>query len=81
MMSQLPKMRDRQVMQRLELGKWKLIWQLAVPAGERLLARLVDLGWIERREQDGRLQIRITPKGLEVLKVRLPDYTYQKRSR
>jgi hypothetical protein len=81
MTGELPKMRDREVMQRLTSGQWKPVWQLAVPAGDRLRARLVRLGWIERREQDGRVQVRITPKGLEVLKMPLPDYTYQKRSR
>lgn len=51
MTSQLPKMRDRQVMQHLKSGEWKPIWQLGVPAGERLLDRMVGFGWIEPREQ------------------------------
>ncbi len=80
MTTQLPKMRDRQVMQHLKSGEWKSIWQLGVPAGERLLDRMVGFGWIERRVQHGRGQIRITPTGLEVLKVPLPNYTYHKRS-
>jgi DNA-binding PadR family transcriptional regulator len=72
MTSELPKMRDRQVMQYLTSGQWKPIWQLKVSAGERLLDRMVGFGWIERREQDGRLQIRITPQGLEALRTPLP---------
>lgn len=68
-------------MQHLKSGEWKPVWQLAVPAGERLLGRMVGFGWIERREQDGRWQIRITSQGLEALRAPLPHYTYQKRSR
>ena len=68
-------------MQHLKSEQWTPVWQLAVPAGERLLDRMVGFGWIERREHDGRCQIRITLKGLEVLKMPLPGYTYQKRSR
>jgi DNA-binding PadR family transcriptional regulator len=74
-------MRDRQVMQYLTSGQWKPVWQLVVPAGERLLDRLVRFGWIEQREQDGRAQIRITAKGLEVLKKPLPGYSNHKLSR
>lgn len=81
MTGQLPKMRDRQVMQHLTSGQWKPVWQLAVPAGERLLDRLVGFGWIERRQQDGRIQIRITPFGIEALKKPLPGYSNHKLSR
>ena len=72
MTGELPKMRDRQVMQHLKGGAWKPIWQLGAPAGDRLLNRLVGFGWIERRQQDGRIQIRLTPQGLEALKAPLP---------
>jgi len=52
MADELPTMRDRQAMQHLKSGQWMLTWQLAVPAGERLLDRLVGIGWIERRTQE-----------------------------
>ena len=74
-------MRDRQVMQHLTSGHWKPVWQLAVPAGARLLDRLVGFGWIERRHLDGRIQIRITPFGVEALKKPLPEYSNNKPSR
>jgi hypothetical protein len=79
MTGELPKMRDRRIMQYLESGEWKWLWRLEVPVGERQLSRLIGLGWIERRELIGRRQIRITPTGLAALKAPLPGSSKQVR--
>jgi hypothetical protein len=66
----LPNIRDRQVLQRLLSGEWKNIFRLDILVGALQLKRLVALGWVEQREQDGKPQIRITSEGLSAFKAR-----------
>ena len=73
MARKLPDMSDRQVLQCLLSGDWKLLRKLRVNAGPDRLRRLTQMRWIELREHDGKLQIRITPLGLEMFKAKLPE--------
>jgi hypothetical protein len=56
--------RQRQVLDHLRFGDWKLRDRLPVPLGARMLERLLELGWVEVRARE----IRITESGLEALK-------------
>jgi len=45
--SEVPNMSQRALMQYLSLDDWKVASRLPVPAGELMLSRLRDNGWIE----------------------------------
>lgn len=81
MVQNYPDMTDRQVMQRLLLGEWKLVLTLGASIGPDRLTRLTSRGWIELRVFDGKQQIRITPQGLEAFKTKLPEYYVTKRNK
>jgi hypothetical protein len=81
MITVLRNTRDRQVMQRLTSGEWKMIHRLDAEIGDRLLSRLIGFGWVEQRRQDGKLQIRISPFGREALKAKLPEFPFRMRPR
>ena len=68
----LPNMTHRQVLQRLLSGEWKTLTQLGVMAGDGLLERLSNHGWIERRVIGRTREIKITPAGIEALRARIP---------
>lgn len=70
----LPDMNDRQVMQALLSGKWKMVHVLGIALGPARLARLLRVRWIELREHNGKQQIRLTPLGLEAFRAKLPSY-------
>jgi hypothetical protein len=42
-----PNMSQRAVMQHLSMTDWKLANRLPIPAGEMMLSRMVQQGWIE----------------------------------
>ena len=64
--AEVPNMAQRTVMQCLSLDDWKVVAHLPVPAGELMLSRILDYGWIESRKQ--RKAIRLTPAGLKALR-------------
>jgi len=64
----LPNICDRQVLQRLLSGEWKNLFRLDISVGHLQLKRLVTLGWVEQRENDGKPQIRITADGVSAFK-------------
>ena len=47
--AEVPNMAQRTVMQCLSLDDWKVVAHLPVPAGELMLSRILDYGWIESR--------------------------------
>ena len=69
----LPNMTHRQILQRLLSGEWKTLTQLGVMAGDGLLERLNNRGWIELREVGRTREIKITPAGIEALRARIPE--------
>lgn len=61
-------MSQRAVMQHLSLTDWKLANRLPIPAGEMMLSRLVQHGWIEIRGEDHRAEARLTDAGLKAMR-------------
>jgi hypothetical protein len=60
--------RQRQVLDHLRSGIWKLRDRLPVPVGDRMLDRLLEFHWIEKRGDAACAEIRITADGLIALK-------------
>lgn len=58
---------QRQLMQYLRSGDWKLVAKLPVSASPVMLNRIADYGWIERRGGGSRSEIKLTPAGLVAL--------------
>jgi hypothetical protein len=59
--------RQRQVLDHLQFGQWKLRDRLPVPLDDRMLERLLQLGWVELRAGDAGSEIRMTESGLTAL--------------
>ena len=59
---------QRQLMQYLRSGDWKLVATLPVVASAGTLNRLTDYGWIERRGGGPQAEIKLTPAGLLALR-------------
>jgi hypothetical protein len=60
---------QRQVLQNLRSGDWKIAKHLSVPVSDRMLETLLSHGWIERRMgTQSRLEIRITEAGSVALR-------------
>ena len=76
-MSSHPNSRQRTAMQLLLSGDCKAALDL-YPAGESLLATILDHGWIERCEAAG---YRITPTGREAFKMPIPIRRSTKRKK
>jgi hypothetical protein len=68
MKSNAPDSRQRQVLDHLRSGIWKLRDRLPVPVGDRMLDRLLEFNWIEKRGDAACAEIRITADGLIALK-------------
>lgn len=66
--SHLPQANERAALQVMSLTRGLLANQ--IPAGAKLLARMVAKGWIEK-QSDGRTYCK-TPKGDEALKATIP---------
>jgi hypothetical protein len=60
--------RQRQVLDCLRSGDWKSRDRLPVPVGDRMLQRLLEFRWIEKRGDAASTEIRITEDGLFALK-------------
>ena len=67
--AEVPNMRQRTVLQHLSLADWRKIDRLPVSAGEMTLSRLLYHGWIECRGDQHRMAIRLTPAGLEAMRL------------
>jgi hypothetical protein len=63
-----PNMTQRAVMQHLSLTDWKLANRLPIPAGEMMLSRMVQQGWIEIQGKDHNAVARLTAAGLKAMR-------------
>jgi hypothetical protein len=55
-------------MQYLSLDDWKVASRLPIPAGELMLSRLRDNGWIEIQGEKQHLEIRLTVAGHKTMR-------------
>jgi len=80
MMKPYPTYRQREVLQFLKSGNWVPILRL-IPVGERLLATLLQAGWIERNPDKKISDLyRITEAGRTAFKTLVP-ISYEKSDR
>jgi hypothetical protein len=63
-----PNMSQRAVMQHLSLTDWKLTHRLPIPAGEMMLSRTVQQGWIEIQGKDHNTMVRLTEAGHKAMR-------------
>ena len=68
---EVPNMAQRALMQYLSLDDWKIASRLPVPAGELMLSRICDYGWIELQGERQQTAIRLTPAGLKAMRSRI----------
>jgi hypothetical protein len=66
--AEFPNMAQRAVMQCLSLDDWKVAARLPIPAGELMLSRIRNYGWIEIRGEKHRTAIKLTPAGLQAMR-------------
>jgi hypothetical protein len=66
--AEFPNMAQRTVMQYLSLDDWKIAARLPIPAGELMLSRIRNLGWIEIRGEKHLVAIKLTPAGLQAMR-------------
>ena len=57
----------RQVQDRLRSGEWKFVFRMTIPVSSITLDRMIANGWIERRGEGNKVEIRITAEGLAAL--------------
>jgi hypothetical protein len=58
---------QRQLMQYLRSGDWTIAGKLPVAASNHMLNHLIGNGWIERRGDGGKAEIKLTAAGLMAL--------------
>ena len=66
--NQSTNMSQRAVLQYLSLTDRKLANRLPIPAGEMMLSRLVQQGWIEIQGKDHNTLVRLTEAGLKAMR-------------
>ena len=66
--AEFPNMAQRAVMQYLSLDDWKIAARLPIPAGELMLSRIRNYGWIEIRGEKHHTAIKLTPAGLKAMR-------------
>ena len=66
--AEFPNMAQRAVMQYLSLDDWKIAARLPIPAGELMLSRIRNYGWIEIRVEKQHTAIKLTPAGLKAMR-------------
>ena len=64
-------MTQRAVMQHLSLTDWKLANRLPIPAGEMMLSRMVQQGWIDIRGENHHAEVRLTEAGRKAMRSRI----------
>jgi hypothetical protein len=65
---EVPNMSQRALMQYLSLDDWKVASRLPIPAGELMLSRLRDYGWIEIQGEKQNMEIRLTLAGHKAMR-------------
>jgi hypothetical protein len=73
----LPKSREREVMQHLRGAGW--VKATGLPDAPRIIANLIQKGWVESEQTEGGQMYRLTEPGLQAMKARIPMPS-QKRS-
>ena len=63
-----PNMSQQAVLQYLSLTDWKLANRLPIPAGDMMLSRMVQQGWIEIQGKDHNVVVRLTEAGLKAMR-------------
>src|SRR6476619_5247858 len=66
--AEFPNMAQRAVMQYLSLDDWKVAARLPIPAGELMLSRIRNYGWIEIRGEKHHTAIKLTPAGFQAMR-------------
>jgi hypothetical protein len=66
--SLVPNMAQRSLMQYLSIDDWNIAAHLPIPAGELMLSRMREFGWIESRGEKHKMAIRLTPAGLKAMR-------------
>lgn len=66
--SKVPNMAQRALMQYLSLDDWKIASRLPVPAGEPIMNRIRNYGWIEIESEKQLMAIRLTRAGHKALR-------------
>ena len=66
--AEYPNMAQRAVMQYLSLDDWKVAARLPIPAGQLMLSRIRNYGWIEIRGEKQNTAIKLTPAGLKAMR-------------
>jgi hypothetical protein len=61
--AEFPNMAQRAVMQYLRLDDWKVAARLPIPAGELMLSRIRNYGWIEIQGEKHHTAIKLTRRG------------------
>jgi hypothetical protein len=66
--AEFPNMAQRAVMQCLSLDDWKIAARLPIPAGELMLSRIRNYGWIEIRGEKQHTAIKLTSAELKAMR-------------
>jgi hypothetical protein len=66
--AEFPNMAQRAVLQYLSLDDWKIAARLPIPAGELMLSRIRNYGWIEIQGEKQHAAIKLTPAGLKAMR-------------
>ena len=66
--AEFPNMAQRAVMQYLRLDDWKVAARLPIPAGELMLSRIRNHGWIEIQGEKHHTAIKLTQAGLKAMR-------------
>jgi len=66
--AEFPNMAQRAVMQYLSLDDWKVAARLPIPAGELMLSRIRNYGWIEIRGEKHHTAIKLTAAGFQAMR-------------
>ena len=66
--AEFPSMAQRAVMQYLSLDDWKVAARLPIPAGELMLSRIRNYGWIEIQGEKHHTAIKLTQAGLKAMR-------------
>src|SRR4029077_20077207 len=66
--AEFPNMSQRTIMQYLSRDNWKIAARLPIAAGELMLSRLHNYGWIEIQGEKQHTAIKLTPAGHEAMR-------------
>ena len=66
--AEFPNMAQRAVTQYLRLDDWKVAARLPIPAGELMLSRIRNYGWIEIQGEKHHTAIKLTQAGLKAMR-------------